>query len=76
MDSKVPILSPFNNADWKPKMSVYLKSQCLFDVSIGALREPEYYEEKIDWLNNCDRACGIMYLGMSPNIHQLIDYVE
>ena len=56
-------------------MSAYLKRQCLFDVSIGALSEPESYEEKIDWLN-CDRAYKIMCLGMSSNIHHLIDSVE
>ena len=76
MDSKVPLLSPFSYADWKPKMSAYLKRKCLFDVSIGALSEPESYEEKIDWLNNCDRAYGIMCLGMYPNIYHLIDSVE
>ena len=77
MDSKVPLLSPFNYVDWKPQMSAYLKRQCLFDVSIGALREPESYEEKIDWINNCGRAYGIMCLGMSPNIHhRLIDSAE
>ena len=57
-------------------MSAYLKRKCLFDVSIGALSEPKSYEEKIDWLNICDRAYGIVCLGMSPNIHNLIDYVE
>ena len=57
-------------------MSAYLKRQCLFDVSIGALSEPESYEEKIDCLNNCHRDYGIMCLGMSPNIHHLIDSVE
>ena len=56
MDSKFPLLSPFNYADWKPKMSAYLKRQCLFDVSIGALSEPESYEENIDWINSCDIA--------------------
>ena len=76
MDSKFPLLSPFNYADCKPKMSVYLKRQCLFDVSIGALNEPESYEENIDWINNCDRDYGIMCLGMSPNIHHLIDSDE
>ena len=76
MDSKVPRLSPFKNADWKPKMSAYFKRQCLFDVSIGAFSEPESYEEKIDWLNNCDRDYGIMCLGMSPNIHHLIDSID
>ena len=73
MDSKVPLLSPFNYADWKPKMSAYLKRQCLFDVSIGALTEIDSYEEKIDCINNFDRDYGIICLGMSPNIHHLID---
>ena len=76
MDSKFPLLYPFKYSDWKPKMSAYLKRQCLFDVSIGALSEPESYEEKIDWINNCDRDYGIMCLGISPNIHHLIDSAE
>ena len=41
-----------------------------------ALSEPESYEEKIEWLNNCDRAYGIMFLGMYPNIYHLIDSDE
>ena len=53
-------------------MSAYLKRQCLFDVSIGASRKHESYEEKIDWINNCDRDHGIMFLVISPNIHHLI----
>ena len=57
-------------------MRAYLKRQRLFDVSIGALSEPDSYEENIDWINNCDRTYGIMCLGMSPNIHHLIDSVE
>ena len=57
-------------------MSAYLKRQFLFDVSIGALRELESYEEKIGWINNCDRAYGIMFLEMYPNIHHLIDSAE
>ena len=57
-------------------MSAYLKRKCLFDVSIGALSEPDSYEEKIDWINNCDRDYGIMCLGMSPNIYHLIDSAE
>ena len=76
MDSKFPLISPFNYADWKPKMSAYLKMQCLFDVSIGALSEPETYEEKIDWVNICDRSYGISCLGMSPDIHHLIESAD
>ena len=52
MDSKFPLLSPFNYFDKKPKASAYLKSKCLFDVSIGDVSELEYYEENIDWINN------------------------
>ena len=73
MDSKVPLLSPFNYVDWKPKMHTYLKRKFLFNVYIGAFSEPNYYEENINWMNHFDRAYGIMYLGMSPNIHHLID---
>ena len=62
MDSKFSLLYPFNYANWLPNMSAYLKRQCLFDVSIGALSEPKSYEENIDWLNNFDRAYGIMCL--------------
>ena len=75
MDSKFPLLYPFNYAYWKPEMSAYLKRQCLFDVSIGALREPESYEENIHWMNNCDVSYGIMCLSMSPNIYHLIDSI-
>ena len=50
--------------------------QCLFDLSIGELNEPESYEEKIDQLNDYDRAYGIMCLAMSLEIHHLIDHVE
>ena len=29
-----------------------------------------------DWINNFDRAYGIMCLGMYPNIYHLIDFAE
>ena len=68
MDSKyVPLLSPFNYTEWKLKMCAYLKRQCLYDVSIGALSEPESSEEKNEWLNDYDRAFGVMCLAMSSN---------
>ena len=72
MDSKVPLLPPFNYVDWKPKMSADLKRKCLFDVYISALREPESYEENMDWMKIFDRDYGIMCLEMSPNIHHLM----
>ena len=40
------------------------------------MSEPKSYEEKIDWINKCDRGYRIIYLGMSPNIHNIIDSIE
>ena len=57
-------------------MSAYLRRQCVFDVSIGAVNEKEYYEENIYWINGCDRAYGIMCLVKYPKMHYLIDFVE
>ena len=42
MDPKsISLLYPFNYSQWKPNMSACLKIQCLFDVSIGDVREPK-----------------------------------
>ena len=43
---------------------------------LAYMMKNQHYEEKIDWINNCDRAYGIMCLGMSPNIHHLIYSAE
>ena len=40
------------------------------------MSEPQSYEEKIDWINNCYRYYGIMCLVMSSNIYHLIDFSE
>ena len=77
MDLKsVPLLSPFNYSEWKPKMCAYLKRKCLYDVSIGGVTEPESYEEKCGWLNDYDRAYGTMCLAISPRMHYLLDSIE
>ena len=77
MDLKeVPLLSPFNYSEWKPKMCAYLKRQCLYDVSIGAMSEPKSYEEKCDWINDCDRAYGTMCLAIPPTMPYLFDSIE
>ena len=76
MDLKFPLVSPFNYNYSNLRMSVHLNWNCLFEVYIGALSKPESYEENIDWINNCDRAYGVMCLAMSPNIHHLIDSTE
>ena len=77
MDSRVsvPLLAPFtSNSKWKLKMISSLKRQGLYEISIGA--GEENYEEPSDWLNECDRDFGAIYLAISPSMWYHIDSVE
>ena len=49
-------------------MCAYLKSLCLYDLSIGAVRKPESFQEKDAWLNDNDRAYGNMCLAIPPTM--------
>ena len=40
------------------------------------MSEPESYEEKCDWLNDCGRAYGTTCLTIRPTMRSLSDYVE
>ena len=57
-------------------MCAYLKRKCLYDVSIGAMRELDSCQEKCDWLNDNDRAYGTMCLAIPPTMHYLLDSAE
>ena len=77
MDSKVvPLLSPFNYSEWKLKLCSYLKRKCLYDVSIGVVREPESRQEKYDWLNDNDKFYGSMYLAIPPTMCYILDFTD
>ena len=77
MDSQAfPLLSPFNYYQWKSNMCAYLKRQCLYDVSIGAMREPESCQEKCDWLNDNDTAYGTMCLAIPPTMRYRFYFVD
>ena len=77
MDSQaLPLLSPFNYFEWKSNMCAYLKRQCLYDVSIGAVRELESCQEKDAWLNDNDRAYGTIFLAIPPTMRYLLDSVD
>ena len=71
-----PPLSSFNYHEWKLKMIAYLKSNELFDVSIGVVSILESDDEKSIWFNNYDRSYGAMCLGIAPSMRYLIDVVE
>ena len=77
MDSRVlvPLLSPFiSYSEWKPKTIYYLNRQGLYEISIGAGEES--YEDPSDWLNDCDRAIGDIFLAISRIMRYLIDSAE
>ena len=67
----VPLLSPFNYAEWKLKMVAYLD---LLDVSFGAGKET--YEDENDWIDDGEREYAIMCMAMTPNMCYLMEFVE
>ena len=74
MDLKVvPLLSSFNYSELKSKMFAYIKRHCLYDVSIGAMREPKSCQEKDACLNDNDRAYGTMCLTIPPTMRYILD---
>ena len=57
-------------------MFAYIKRHCLYDVSIGAMREPESFQEKDAWINDNDRAYGTMCLAIPPTMRHLLDSTD
>ena len=77
MDSRlsVPLLTPSTRySEWKLKMISSLKRQDLYEVSIGIGKE--YYEYENHWINDGDRAFGMICMAFSPSLCYLIDFVE
>ena len=75
MDSSVPLLTPFTSyLEWKLKIIASLKSQGLYEVSIGI--EKESYENENDWINDGDRAYGAIGLALDDSLYYLIGSVE
>ena len=57
-------------------MCAYLNMKCLYDVSIGAMRETESFQEKYVWINDNDRAYGTMCLAIPPTMHYLLVFAD
>ena len=70
----VPLISPFNYAEWKLKMVAYIQRNDILDVSFGVGKES--YEKEEDCLNDCDKAYGIMGMVMSHDMRYLMQSVE
>ena len=50
-------------------MITSLKSQDLYEVSIGIVEES--FEREDDWINECDAAYGTMCMAISPSMGYL-----
>ena len=74
--SLVPLLTPFNNDEWKMKIINFLKSKRLFRIKMGTKIEPLLDVENPKWLNKCDKFYGILSLYVSPNILDQIISIE
>ena len=74
--SLVPLLTPFNYDDWKLKMMNFLKSKCLFRITMGTEIEPLLDAKKTRWINGYDKAYGIICIVVSPNIFDHIISIE
>ena len=57
-------------------MCAYIKRKCLYDVSIGVVRETESCQEKDSWLSDNDRAYGTMCLAIPHTMCYLLDFAD
>jgi hypothetical protein len=72
--SPIILLTPHNYLEWKPKILLFLKSICLYQITMAMEIEPNSSDEKNDFLNRQDMTIGFIFLFISPEImHQVYD---
>ena len=57
-------------------MCAYIQRQCIYDVSIGAVKEPESCQKKDAWINDNDRVYGTMCLAIPPTMRYILDSAD
>ena len=68
------LLTPHNYLEWKPKIPLLLKCRGLYQINMAIEVEPDYVDEKNDFLNRQDMAIGCILHFISPEIlHQVYD---
>ena len=58
MEQNNVLLTPFNYFKWKVEMVIQLRSKCLYRVTMGTKKEPNYVVEKSKYFNRLDEAFG------------------
>jgi hypothetical protein len=66
------LLTPPNYLEWKPKIVILLRSRGLYQIIMAMEVDPDYVDEKNDFLNRQDMAIGIIGMSVSPELfHQV-----
>jgi hypothetical protein len=68
------LLTPHNYLDWKPKIMLLLRCRGLYQITMAMEVEPDFTNDKNDFLNRQDMAIGHILWFISPEIlHQVYD---
>jgi hypothetical protein len=60
------LLMPHNYLEWKPKKLFHLRFRELYQITMEMEVEPNYVDEKNDFLNRQDMAIGSIGMSVSP----------
>jgi hypothetical protein len=72
--SPIILLTPHNYLERKQKIIIFLKSRDLYQITMAMEVDPDFADEKTDFLNRQDMAIGFICLSISPKIlHQVCD---
>jgi hypothetical protein len=68
------LLMPHNYLEWKPKSMLHIRCRGLYQINMAMELDPDYVDEKNDFLNRQDMAIGSIGMYVSPEIfHQVYE---
>jgi hypothetical protein len=70
--SSIILLTPHNYLEWKPKILLFLRSRGLYQITMTTEVDPNFANEKNDFLNRQDMAIGCILYFISPGILQQV----
>jgi hypothetical protein len=71
------ILKPYKYLEWKPNFFLILRCKVLYQITMAMEGEPDFADEKNNFLNRQDMAIGCILYFISPEIlHQVCDVTQ
>jgi hypothetical protein len=68
------LLTPHNYLEWNPKILLHLRCRGLYQITMAMEVEPNYVNEKNDFLNRQDMAIESIGMSVSPKLfHQVYE---